>query len=436
MEGWKEVIVGELGQVITGNTPPKNDTSNYGGTYPFIKPTDMELDQRYVTQWEENYSETAYQKYKRSYIPPNSTGVVTIGTVGKKIFQSDQYCFTNQSVNVVIPNEVEYDCNFVYYLLKVNLPKVENANPGTASGRHHVSKSSFCAIKVSVPKSKIIQQKIAQILTDYDNLIENNLKRIKLLEEMAQVTFEQWFVRMKFPGHETTSMDAKTGLAEGWGSWCLDKLMTIKHGYAYKGEYFRDEETNRVLLTPGNFKIGGGLKLDKIKYYDEMAESPEGYILDKHDLLVTMTDLSKMADTLGYPLLVPASKSRIYLHNQRLGKVLPVTGIYFPKRFYYMLFQDERYRAFVVGSSSGATVKHTSPTKILAFKPILPPVDSDLVVKFDDLLKPMFELIDLLLQENDLLLEARDILLPRLMTGLIGVDHIELPATQFDMEAV
>ena len=140
-----------------------------------------------------------------------------------------------------------------------------------------------------------------------------------------------------------------------------------------------------------------------------------------------MTDLSKMADTLGYPLLVPSSNSTIYLHNQRLGKVLPNKGYIFPKYFYYMLFKDERYRGFVVGSASGATVKHTSPSKILSYKPKLPPLDSSLIQQFDNKVKHLFELIDSLLQQNQHLKEARDILLPRLMTGIIDVDKINLP---------
>ena len=95
MKGWKEVKIGDLGQVITGNTPPKKDPSNYGTEYPFIKPTDMDIGRRYVTSWDENYSEKAFKRYRNSYIPPKATGVVTIGTVGDKMFQADRYCFTN-----------------------------------------------------------------------------------------------------------------------------------------------------------------------------------------------------------------------------------------------------------------------------------------------------------------------------------------------------
>ena len=286
-------------------------------------------------------------------------------------------------------------------------------------------------LPVSLP-CLLEQQKIAAILSTYDDLIENNLERIKLLEEIAQITYEEWFVRMKFPGHEEVEIDSETGLPDYWEEQDLSQYISIKHGFAYKGEFFSEGETNRVLLTPGNFKIGGGIKLDKVKYYDEDAESPEGYVLNQHDLLVTMTDLSKMADTLGFPLLVPSSKTKKFLHNQRLGKVLPVGDSSFPKYFYYMLFQDERYRAFVVGSATGATVKHSSPSKILAYKPQLPPLDGELIFKFNDVTKPIFETIDLLMKESELLREARDILLPRLMTGMIDIEKVELPEALLD----
>ena len=117
MTDFLEITIGDLGEVITGNTPPTTNRILYGGPYPFIKPTDMEKDSRYVRVWEETYSEMAFKRYKKAYIPKGATGVVTIGTIGEKLFQADRPCFTNQSVNVVVPSE-KYDANFVYYLLK------------------------------------------------------------------------------------------------------------------------------------------------------------------------------------------------------------------------------------------------------------------------------------------------------------------------------
>ena len=134
MKKWKTVNIGSLGQVITGNTPLTSDREFYGGAHPFIKPTDMDIDRRRVTIWEENYSEKAFKKYRNSYVPTGATGVVTIGTVGEKLFQADQPCFTNQSVNVLIPERGKYNSDFIYYLMKYNLPQVSAANPRYSLG--------------------------------------------------------------------------------------------------------------------------------------------------------------------------------------------------------------------------------------------------------------------------------------------------------------
>jgi type I restriction enzyme S subunit len=76
----------------------------------------------------------------------------------------------------------------------------------------------------------------------------------------------------------------------GWVQYCLGDLIDVKHGFAFRGEFFRDEPPGDILLTPGNFAIGGGFKDDKLKYY--FGPVPEEFVLDKGDLLITMTDLS------------------------------------------------------------------------------------------------------------------------------------------------
>ena len=89
-------------------------------------------------------------------------------------------------------------------------------------------------------------------------------------------------------------------LASEWKEKTLAALIDVKHGFAFPGENIRDEPPGDILLTPGNFSIGGGFKGDKFKYFD--GEVPEDYVLNDGDLIVTMTDLSKQADTLGFPL--------------------------------------------------------------------------------------------------------------------------------------
>ncbi len=150
-------------------------------------------------------------------------------------------------------------------------------------------------------------------------------------------------------------------IPEGWQEFKMGDLINIKHGFAFKGEFFSDNSNNDILLTPGNFLIGGGFKDGKFKYYK--GEYPQEYILKENDIIITMTDLSKNGDTLGYPAKVPNAKGKRYLHNQRIGLViLKDKGI--DPDFLYWLMRDKKYQKFIVNSASGSTVKHTSPNRI------------------------------------------------------------------------
>lgn len=148
---------------------------------------------------------------------------------------------------------------------------------------------------------------------------------------------------------------------EAWTEVELGDLIDVKHGFAFKGAYFRSEPPGDILLTPGNFEIGGGFKYDKLKYYD--GPVPDDYVLDAGDLLVTMTDLSKAADTIGYPALVPIHDRHgpRYLHNQRLGLVVINSPDKIRKRFLYYLMCTSAYRHEVV---AGVLV-HRSMSRLL-----------------------------------------------------------------------
>jgi len=163
------------------------------------------------------------------------------------------------------------------------------------------------------------------------------------------------------------------GAAGEWQMDSLGELIEVKHGFAFKGELIHDEPRGDVLLTPGNFAIGGGFKGDKLKYYDGPVS--EEFVLREGELLVTMTDLSKQTDTLGYPAFVPASEpGRRYLHNQRLGKILIKCPHAIDARFLSYLMCSVEYRHEVLASATGTTVKHTSPERIRRFRFRRPPL--------------------------------------------------------------
>lgn len=157
----------------------------------------------------------------------------------------------------------------------------------------------------------------------------------------------------------------------GWQVKKLGEIFEVKHGFAFKGENFSEDISLPIVVTPGNFAIGGGYKEAKPKNY--VGEYPAEYQFDPGDFMVTMTDLSKMGDTLGNPAKVPAD-GRSYLHNQRIGKVI-FHGNDVNTDFIFFRMMCSDYRQHVLSTASGSTVRHTSPNKIKEFEFLLPPLN-------------------------------------------------------------
>ncbi|MDE2687812.1 MAG: restriction endonuclease subunit S [Chloroflexota bacterium] len=176
--------------------------------------------------------------------------------------------------------------------------------------------------------------------------------------------------------NDSTSVPQGIGASELGSRWeekSLAEVVGIKHGFAFKSAYFQKDPSDDVLLTPGNFAVGGGFKNEKIKYYN--GPIPEEYVLSAGDLIVTMTDLSKNSDTLGYPAIVPRDRGRRrFLHNQRIGKVIVNSEKDVDIRFLYYLMCSKPYRDEILASATGTTVKHTSPDRIRRFSFNMPPL--------------------------------------------------------------
>ena len=147
----------------------------------------------------------------------------------------------------------------------------------------------------------------------------------------------------------------------------LAELISIKHGYAFKGAYFSETPSEYLLLSPGSFQYG------KRKFYT--GDVPKDFILAPDELVVSMTDLSKDGDTLGFPALLPKGNYQ-FLHNQRIGKVTIERPDLIGKGYLYYFMCTEMYRHGVLSTASGTTVRHTSPSRVLSIRIDLPPIES------------------------------------------------------------
>lgn len=222
-------------------------------------------------------------------------------------------------------------------------------------------------------------------------------------------------IRTLFPD-EFTYSEELGWIPKGWEPVTLSWLINVKHGFAFKGEYFSKEPTKDILLTPGNFHIGGGFKADKFKYYS--GPIPNGYILSENDILVTMTDLSKEANTLGFPALVPETDDNRFLHNQRIGKI-EIINDKAGKMFLYQCLRQKKYRDEILSSATGTTVKHTSPTKILAH--VVSFSGGHAEATFETMIKLFAEKICKNNYSINLLSKHRDTLLPKLLSGELRI---------------
>lgn len=396
------VRVGDLGKVITGNTPPRSNPELYGNYIPFIKATDISENEKYTYTPEEYYSEEGFRKYKTSLIPKHSTCVVTIGSIGKKMTMACQDCFINQAMNAIIPNN-DYDYEYVYYLLKNNIHKLKNLDSGTASGRENVSKSAFMGMELSVIKDKVTQKRIGSILSAYDDLIENNQKHIKLLEEAAQRLYKEWFVDLRFPGYE--SVKIVDGVPDGWNKVRLDEVTSVlKRGispkYDENGEF---TVINQKCIRKNIVDYSESRKQSK-KYAEELQ-------LQESDTVICSTGIG----TLGrvgqiynvYQNSTFDSHVTLVRANKLIGKQ-------------FLFWSLKLLQPYLMSLGKGSTNQQELYKSDLTACFLLLP-EEYIMNAFERQAQELHDIIAAKSKQISSLREARDRLLPKLMSGEIEV---------------
>lgn len=381
----KYVKVKDLGQIVTGNTPPTSDMSNYGDFIPFIKATDIILGSRYTYVTEQGYSLKSYKKYKENLIPKGSTCIVTIGSIGKKMTQAHTDLFVNQAINAILPYK-EYDKDYIYYVTKFAvLPQLKIYDSGTTSGRENISKSSFSNIRLYVEEDIPLQQKIASILSAYDTLIENNTRRIRLLEQMAENLCKEWFVRFRFPGHE--KVEIANGLPKGWE---IKPLKTIC-------EFKRGKNITSADMCEGHYPvISAGISSSGFHNQSNV-----------HGVSVTMSSSGANAGyiSIHYNDIWAADCS--YISEEETEDIFYV----------YELLNN--IRQVINNYQIGSAQPHVYPKDINRIKTCTPP--KELRIKANFIFSKFHKEINKLAQQNALLTRQRDLLLPRLMSGKLEV---------------
>ncbi|MCU0662781.1 MAG: restriction endonuclease subunit S [Myxococcota bacterium] len=418
-------------KVTSGATPLRSKVEFYdGGTISWFKTG--ELRDGWLDRADECITPLAIEQTSTKIFPANTVLMAMYGD-GKTITSLGilrTAAASNQACCAMMADAQRCDFRFLFYALKHHREDFIRLASGGA--QRNLSGALIRRFGLNTPTLEE-QRAIAHILGTLDDKIELNRRMNETLEAMARALFKSWFVdfdpvRAKAAGRQPSGMDAETAklfpsefemselgeVPRGWRVVPIGTIADVQHGYAFKGHFFNDERVGDILLTPGNFAIGGGFKQDKLKYYN--GPVPPETVLRERELLVTMTDLSKNSDTLGYPLLVPAtSDGKRFLHNQRLGRVVPRPEERVDVYFLFFTFCLQNYRNEIVGGASGTTVKHTSPRRIQAYKTAIP--NREVSEAFSRLVAQFVNKQAALFSESRIHSALRDTLLPKLLSG-------------------
>ncbi|MBL4761552.1 MAG: restriction endonuclease subunit S [Gammaproteobacteria bacterium] len=404
-QAYQKLKIGDLGKVITGRTPPSSKPECFGELYPFVTPTDMH-DRKAAHTTERYLSEDGAVLLKRNLLPPGSVSVSCIGwQMGKSILIS-RPSFSNQQLNTVIPNE-KVDSDYLYYLLTTKREQLFSIASATGVRTPILNKSSFSDIEVEIPKIEI-QRKIAPVLTNYDNLIENNNRRIAILEDMARCLYREWFVKFRFPGHENCQFkDSVLGeIPDGWDVKAVEECYKTSSGGTpsrKKPEYYGDDHW---WTKTKELKDGFITSVDE-KISDLGLSKSSAKLFPKDTVLLAM-----YGATIGR-LGILTNESAT---NQACCALIPLEKIYSPWFIYLTLLSK---RPDLLSLGQGAAQQNISQQVIKGFKFLLP--ELSILDQFNSGVEPMFREIELLLKSNKNLKKQRDLLLPKLISGKIEI---------------
>ena len=396
---WKECKLGDVIELVGGGTPKTTNPEYWGGDIPWLSVVDFNTGNKYVYKTEKTITQKGLDNSSTKILNENDIIISARGTVGaiavlKKTMAFNQSCYGIKSIKDVSEQ------NFLYYITKDSTNSFKQIAHGGVFDT--ITKDTFNAIDILLPPLPK-QRAIASVLSSLDDKIDLLHRQNKTLEAMAETLFRQWFVEEA---------------DEGWEDGKLGDYINVKHGYAFKGEFISTGKNNQILVTPGNFKIGGGFKVGKMKYFIG-SDYPKDYIFSSDDLIVTMTDLSKEGDTLGYPAIIPEHNQDevLYLHNQRVGKVEFKKDV--SKYFFYYLMKTDDYQWFILGGASGTSIMHTSPTSICNYPFKIPPTKR--IEEFEAVVSGLISKVHKNQKQIQTLEKLRDTLLPKLMSGEVRV---------------
>jgi len=403
------LTIDELGKLDRGRSRhrPRDDKSLYGGLYPFIQTGDVKHTPFYITSYSQTYNEKGLSQSK---LWKRGTLCITIAAnIADTAILGIDACFPD-SILGFISYKDKSNPKFIKYCFDVYKTTLEAISKGTT--QDNLSLDKIRKIKFKIP-SLPTQRKIAAILSAYDDLIENNNRRIAILEKMAEELYREWFIRLRFPGHEKVKIIK--AVPEGWEVKRIGDLADYINGYAFAPEDWKTE----------------GIPIIKIKELKQgiTSETPRnsGDNVPKKLHIKNGDILFSWSGSLEVVIWVRG----VGLLNQHLFKVIPKENV--PRSFLFLGLKTSI--PMFERLTTGATMQHIKRKELNHVKLLFPP--TSILERFQCIAEPILMQNQVLVSKVNCIILSRDRLLSRLMSGKIDVENLDIqfPASMKEEES-
>lgn len=434
MSHWVETTIGELcdasgGSVKTGpfgSQLHQSDYQEFG--IPFVMPADIingKISERRVAR----VSEAHANRLKVHQLRIGDIIYGRRGDIGRQAliqpYQQGWLCGSG-SMRLRLPaSEVLPEYLHLYLSLREVVGWIEGQAIGATMP--NLNSQILRRVPIKYPSSKDLQHKVVAVLAAYDDLIENNKRRIAILEKMAEEIYREWFVRLRFPGHETTKFEK--GVPADWtiktiGEICL-KITDGSHGSPKEmddGKFMASVKD----MTPYGFSKDT-MKRITDKDFASLVRS-DCKPLPNDVLIAKDGSYLKHVFVWNHDFEVVILSS-IAILRPNLDEILP----------YYlaMILKQDSTKTMMSGYVSGSALPRIILDDFKKVKLMLPPID--VIETFESVVQPFFDLIGMLIKQNELLVTTRDRLLPRLISGKLPVEDLDIqfpPSMRNEAEAV
>lgn len=344
-------------------------------------------------------SESLYNKFKEKFGVPAKGDILltSVGTLGVPYLVGDEtFYFKDGNLTWMKNFSDKLDSRYLYYWLNSSFGKSSLLARAIGSSQAALTIDILKKYKFFVPEIAR-QKKIITILSAYDDLIENNNKRIKILEKMAENLYKEWF------SYKNIKKSAEYTR--------LSDILQIVRGISYSSDEINVEE-GLNLINLKNIESYGGFRQDGTKKYDGKYKQQQ--VVCCGDLVMGVTDMTQDRRTVGSVAIVPKLEGTSVISADLIKISSSIDNL-----FLYAMFKYGKVSRHIAQFANGANVLHLKPQDILKIKVLLP--KDNLISKYVCSVAPMFHEMEKLNLMNANLIKQRDMLLPRLMSGKLEV---------------